>query len=118
MSASLTAARRALRSLGKRGRTTRIPDEIRVVVLAYVQEGRSSGETWAVIAENVGLSQTGLQRWLRRGKQRHPSRLRPVVVPEEEFPRSTAGLTLTTAYGEKLEGLGMEDAIRLMRALR
>jgi hypothetical protein len=104
--------------LGERGRTTHIPEEIRVVVLAYVQEGRCSGETWAAIAQNVGLSQTGLQRWLRKGKQRRPSRLRPVVVSEDDLPRSAAGLTLTTAYGEKLEGLGVDDAIRLVRALR
>jgi len=118
MSTSLTAARRALRSLGERGRTTRIPEEIRVLVLAYAHEGRSAGETWATIAENVGLSATVLQRWRRQGEERRPGKLRPVVVSEDELSRSAAGLTLTTVHGEKLEGLGVDDAIRLMRALR
>ena len=118
MSASLTTARRALRSLGKRGRTTRIPEEIRAIVLSYADEGRTGGETWATIGENIGLSVTILQRWRRQGEQRHPGGLRPVVVCEEDFVGPAAGLSLLTAHGERLKGLGVEDAIRLVRALR
>jgi transposase-like protein len=118
MATSLTTARRALRSLGDRGRTTRIPEEIRTVLLAYADEGRAGGESWAAIAQNVGLSVTVLQRWRRQGEERHPSKLRPVVVREEDLARPAAGLILVTAHGEKLEGLGVEDAIRLVKALR
>ena len=118
MARSLTTARRALRSLGDRGRTTRIPEEIRTVLLAYADEGRAGGESWATIGQNVGLSVTVLQRWRRQGGERHASKLRPVVVREEDLPRPVAGLSLVTAHGEKIEGLGVEDAIRLVKALR
>jgi hypothetical protein len=118
MSTSLTAARRALRSLGERGRTTRIPKEIRSVVLAYADERRACGEGWTTIGESVGLSVTALQRWRRKGEERHQGGLRPVLVHEADLGRSSVGLSLITAHGEKLEGLGVEDAIRLVRALR
>ncbi len=44
MPSTLTASRRAPSNLGDRGRTTRIPDEVRSVILAYVRaSGRSAG---------------------------------------------------------------------------
>lgn len=118
MSTSLRTARRALRRLGNRGRTTRIPEDVRAVVLSYADEGRAVGESWSTIGENVGLSVTVLQRWRRQGGERHEGNLRPVEVCEEDFAGPAAGLRLVTAHGEKLEGLGVEDAIRLLRALR
>jgi hypothetical protein len=118
MTTSLATARRALCSLGDRGRTTRIPEEIRAVLLAYADQGRADGGSWATIAENVGLSVTVLQRWRREGEGRHQGKLRPVVVCKEDLARPAAALSLVTAHGEKLEGLGVEDAIRFVRALR
>ncbi len=118
MATSLTTARRALRSLGDRGRTTRIPEEIRALVLAYADEGRAGGENWATIGENVGLSVTVLQRWRRQSGEQREVKLRPVVVCEESLAGPAAGLSLVTPHGERLEGLGVEDAIRLVRALR
>ena len=112
MARLLTSARGAVKALGQRGRTTRVPEAVRVVVLAYARGARSAGETWAGIAENVGLSQTALQRWHGRG----PKKLVPVVVAKP--PAQQTRLTLTTAGGERLEGLGLEDAVRIVRALR
>jgi transposase len=37
MATTLSSARRALKALGQRGQTTRIPDAVRVIVLAYAQ---------------------------------------------------------------------------------
>ncbi len=112
MASTLSSARRALRALGQRGQTTRIPESVRGVVLAYVREARNSGETWAGIALNVGLSETALHRWHGGG----PEKFVPVVVSNP--PVEEAKLTLTTAGGERLEGLGLEEAIRIVKALR
>ncbi len=112
MASTLSSARRALKTLGQRGQTTRIPDAVRVVVLAYAREARSAGETWAGIAENVGLSETALHRWHRGGSKKFV----PVVVSEPLAEETK--LTLTTAGGERLEGLGLEDAVRIVKALR
>jgi hypothetical protein len=107
--------------------TTRIPGEVRAAVLAYADEARAGGETWAGIAEQVGLSATALQRWSRgrRGREReeNPARLLPVCVSSEPAFEVTAGgngtgLTLSTPHGERLEGLGVAEAVALLRALR
>jgi hypothetical protein len=124
-----TLARQAMRGLGERGVTTRIPEEVRAAVLAYADEARAGGETWAGIAKQVGLSATALQRWSRgrRGRKRereeNPARLLPVRVSSEPAFEVTAGgtgsgLTLSTPHGERLEGLGVAEAVALLRALR
>ena len=116
---TLRTAQRALDQLGSRGKTTRIPDDVRIAVLAYAREARSRGDTWAGVANRLGLSATALQRW--HHQRLECGTLLPVVVPSEIVPEASppsASLTLTTSHGEKLEGLGVEDAIRIVRALR
>jgi len=134
MPTSRTLARQAVRGLGARGKTTRIPDGVRAAVLAYVCEARAEGEGWAGIAEQVGLSATALQRWsrARRGRapqrerqepKEEPTRLLPVCVSSELVLEAVVGgtgtgLTLSTPHGERLEGLGLAEAVELLRALR
>ena len=114
--------------------TTRIPDDVRTAVLAYVREARAGGEAWAGIAEEVGLSVTELQRWSRtrrgrepRRRKRRPARLVPVCVSAEPVPEAGGreigagtemGLTLSTPHGERLEVLGIAEAIELLCELR
>ena len=136
MPTSRTLARQAVRGLAERGKTTRIPDEVRAAVLAYVREARAEGEAWAGIAEQVGLSVTALQRWSRthrgpkqRGQREQrkprgvPARLLPVRVSSEPaleagIVETGTGLTLSTPHGERLEGLGLAEAVELLRGLR
>jgi hypothetical protein len=120
MPTTRTLARQAVRRLGERGKTTRIPDEVRIAVLAYAHEARAEGETWAGIAGQVGLSATVLQRWSRTGgePEREEARLLPVRVSEPTIGAPAMGLTLSTPHGERLEGLGLAEATWLLRALR
>ena len=119
-----SAARNAVVSLGARGKTNRIPDEVRRVVLGYAHEARSAGSTWIEIAEAVGLSSSVLMHWDREGrvkksKTKTKARLRPVVI-RESFPQPSdpVGIVLITGGGERIEGLGIEDTIRIVRGLR
>ena len=120
MQASGRAARRAVRALGQRGKTTRIPDDVRRVVLAHTREARSAGQSWSEIAETVGLSTSLLLRWNGADpkKTRRTSRLKPVVVSNALPSVGRSGLTWVTAGGDRLEGLCVDDAIRLLRDLR
>ncbi|MFQ5479558.1 MAG: hypothetical protein ACE5E4_13195 [Candidatus Binatia bacterium] len=110
------AARRAVEALGARGKTTRIPDAVRLVVLGYAGQARSAGQSWRQVSETVGLSSSLLQRWNRAGSPR--AKLKPVVVAEALPSVEGVDLVLATAHGERLEGLGVEDAIRILRGLR
>jgi len=115
MPSTLTLARRALSKLGDRGRTTRIPDEVRAIILAHVREARSAGTSWRTLSEQLGLSSTVLQRW---HKAMTPARkLQPVVV-SDRAPRASGSLVLVTGSGERLEGLDVDEAARVLRALR
>jgi hypothetical protein len=114
---SLNEARRALSSLGRRGKTTKIPGPIRDVVMAYVQETRSSGRRWGEIAQAVGLSTSVLQRWARATPARR-SRLKRVSIREFPAPHAAPALVLVTAQGDRVEGLGVEQAVALLRGLR
>jgi hypothetical protein len=123
MKSTLASARRALKSLGPRGRTTRIPDSVRVAVLAYAREAHDGGERWDEIAQNVGLSVTALHRWNRGGQKKfRQTSLVPVVMSTPAVARVPAQapitFTLTTVGGERIDGLELADAVRLVRALR
>ncbi len=116
MASSLATARRSLARLGDRGRTTRIPDEVRAAVLRYAMEARSAGETWQTIGERVGLASTAVQRWHRAMDK--PSKLVPVIVANSSDSVGSSDLVLVTPHGERLEGLELDDAVRIVRALR
>ena len=120
MKPSARAARRAVQSLGARGKTNRIPDEVRVVVLGFAREARSAGLSWIEIAEAVGLSSSVLMHWEREGqKKTTKARLKPVVIKESfSQPSDHASVVLITGGGERIEGLGIEDTIRILRGLR
>jgi hypothetical protein len=91
-------------------------------VQAYVSEARSSGATWAVIAAQVGLSLNSLRRWEAQAAPAAArtvrARLRPVALVAEKVSAAAGRLTLTTVQGDRLEGLSLDEASKLLRALR
>lgn len=112
----------AVQSVGERGRTTRIPPEVRRVVLAYAIAARRNGRAWRDIAGVVGVSAAALHNWRNEGAaepgRRRVSRrlLAPVVVRDDAL--ATAGtLTLVTAAGHRIEGLDLVRAAELVRRL-
>ena len=118
MEAQAQRARAAVVSLGRRGRTARVPDEVRREVVRYVELARGRGETWASISATVGLSKSALLRWSpsRRRPGRAVSRLRRVAIVGEPL-RSGMALCLTTPGGYRVEGLTAESALALLRGL-
>lgn len=114
-------ARTAVEQLGTRGRTTRIPDDVREVVMAYVAEARSGNMAWNEISRTVGLSQSALMRWQRPQRRARKQRaILPVAVEEDTVePASTQGGTIavTTPAGYRIEGLRVGEAAELLRTL-
>lgn len=112
----------AVRSLGARGRTTRIPPEVRRVVLAYADAARRGGRAWRDIAGVVGVSAAALHNWRNEDpapRDRRPAarRLLAPVVVRDDVARSARLLTLVTPAGHRIEGLDIAGAAELVRRL-
>jgi transposase-like protein len=115
MGTSLQAARRALAGLGRRGRTTAIPDEVREVLVAYALKQRERGKSWAAIARALGVSSSGLIRWSRGAVSRCEGAV-PVEVRVEE-PSADAAVALVSPAGYRVEGLRVSEALAALREL-
>lgn len=115
MGTSLQGARRALARLGERGRTSAIPDEVRQVLVAYALEQRERGRNWTAIAEALGVSSSGLIRWSRQQVVRCEGAV-PVEVRLEESSDATA-VTVVSPAGYRIEGLGVSEALAVLREL-
>jgi len=112
----------AVRSLGKRGPTTRIPPEVRQIILSYAEAARSSGRAWRDIAGVVGVSAAALHNWRSEGAGQRAARparrrlLAPVVL-RADAENVASSLTLVTASGHRIEGLDVARAVELVRRL-
>jgi len=74
-------AREAVRGLGPRGRTRRIPSGVREREVACAQEARARGVSWSRMARAVGLSAVGVQRFAQARRTERRAALVPVRVP-------------------------------------
>jgi hypothetical protein len=106
----------ALARLGKRGRTTRIPDDVRAAVLAYVEQERARGRSRNDVATELGLSSSVLARWTG-GRRRVRGKIVPVRVVAKPVPTDATTLRIVSPSGYRIEGLSLRDAVEVVRAL-
>jgi len=94
----------------------RVPREVRDEVCRYAVRRRKAGAAWALIARETGLDVRKLQRWNTRARRSSAvAVLRPVeVLPA---PEPAEALTVIAPSGVRIEGLGLEQAARLLRLL-
>jgi hypothetical protein len=89
--------------------------------MIYAAARRKLGATWQSIAQQLGLSASGLQRWSARATGE--TRLRRVRIERRQIPapsaaQGTAGsLVLVSPQGFRLEGLGVSEALALLHDL-
>ncbi len=111
-------ARHAVRGLGQRGRTQRIPDSVRAVVLDYARRQRAGGVPWDQIGKAVGLSGTVIALWANEARPAQ-ARLLPVRLATASPPRLVPSpVVLVAPGGYRIEGLTLANAIDVLRALR
>ncbi len=89
----------------------RCPPGLRSEVVAFTRERQAAGEGVGKIARDVGLSESGLSRWLRLAE----GGFRQVRIGAESA--SNGDLVLVTPRGFRLEGLSEGLAVRLLREL-
>ena len=113
-------AREAARGLGKKWRC---PSDLREEIVGYAVICRETGEALAPISERLGLIESTLARWLRQREKKDEvvRGFRSVaIVPSGEIQRSTCEgqLRLITPDGHVIEGLDLESAAYLLKAIR
>lgn len=110
-------AREAIARLGKRGRTTRIPDDVRAAVLGYVERERTRGRSRQEVAGELGLSGSVVARW-SNGRPRTRGKLVPVrVLAAPTVEREATAVRIISPSGYRIEGISFREAVEAMRAL-
>lgn len=105
----ITQIRSGLAAHGTPGRGHRYAPELRDGIRAYVCAARASGQSWTALSQELGLRPGTLHAWAEPEKS---AILVPVVAA-----RTDATLRIRTASGTVLEGLDLETAVRVLRAL-
>jgi hypothetical protein len=116
MDRELAELRRAVSDLGPRRAGRRIPSALRARIVEVVGERRSSGGGLSSLAAALGLRVATLSRWVSA------SETVPVVGGVRPLPvvmrETSAGLTLVSPGGWRLEGLSVVSAAELLDRLR
>src|SRR5258708_11213518 len=108
-----SALRRAL-SAHVPSRGKRYDIALKARVIAFAQARRGAGERWEIIADELGLRFETLRRWCVGRSPSHVSRaMRAVEVVAE---RSTS-MAIVSPSGVRIEGVTLDEAIGLLRAL-
>ncbi|ATB32117.1 transposase [Melittangium boletus] len=102
------------------------PEPMRAFAVRYLAQALEKGETLKSVVERLGVSEPTLQAWRRgqtpggkaRGGEPRPAGLVPVVVHEAQAParpREGTTLAVVSPRGWRVEGLGVEEAVEVLR---
>ena len=108
----LTEIRAALARGGTAGRGRPYAPEVREHVRVYVLAARARGQSWTSLGVDLGVRPETLQQWVQAKKRDRSPQLQPVVAVQ---PKAT--LRIRVASGAVLEGLDLDAAVRVLRAL-
>lgn len=105
----------------KRSKKWRCPPELRSRIVEYARSCREQGRTVGDIAAGLGLVESTLARWLRRGAAELQSGFRSVaIMASDDGPASPAPtvIRLVTPHGYRVEGLDADTLAYLLQVLR
>lgn len=94
------------------------PPEVRVRVLAYSRSRRAAGQSLAEVAAALGVSRNTLASWTARPLASDRT-LVPVVItpPSHRSEPASAGLSVVSPRGYRVEGLDLAGAAALLERL-
>jgi hypothetical protein len=110
--------RRDLRRHG-RARGKRFAPQLRQRIVAYAERRRREGTSWMAIATELDACFETIRRWCGGGSVAAARQLRRVEVTAEPAVAVSAPtpLAVVTPNGLRIEGVGLDDVITLVRAL-
>lgn len=120
--------RRISEMQGRKPQGRRYPEEVRRAVLICVRECQGAGQRHRQICRELALSPATVKRWARRPvpslmPEKEENRFRPVVMAvaagAREVARGSASTfcSLTSPQGYRVEGLGVDQVLYLLREL-
>jgi Transposase len=95
-------------------RGKRYSPELRARILAFAASRREEGSSWETIALELGLSTETLRNWRTADAPSGSHAMVPVHVVAERERRSVSVVSLS---GHRIEGLSLDDAVYVLRAL-
>ena len=122
---NLRIRRRKLRDRLRFSRKQSVParysETLQRDVASYCQAARSEGVSWDKLSEDLVLTTHTLQRWIRESKSNKPTTPKPPTFIECGVPVSLAGAAsgavLISPQGWRIEGLSVEDVLKVLRGM-
>jgi hypothetical protein len=106
--------RQAVLDLGPRQRGRLFPEPLRTRLAKAARELRERGETNAEISALLGISKETARRMASEG---NGAALVPVEIAAAPATRNDAELVVVSPTGWRVEGLDLDEAVALLRAL-
>jgi|SRR5688572_17323654 len=96
---------------GGKGKRRKYPMELRQRLVEFVREQRAAGKQLKSIAARVGVSPTLLHRW----EMKRAGAFRRVELQRQ--PSTSSRYVLRAPHGVRVEGLGVEELVTILRRL-
>ena len=98
------------------GRGRRYPQELRTRVVAWASRRHRAGASWQDIKKELGLQWDSVRRWCQLETKSKPVR---ALVPVRVVPTRAAErlVSVSSPAGFRIEGLTLDEAAELLRAL-
>ncbi len=88
-------------------------EEQRLFAVVYAKDRMGKGESRISVGKALGISDATLTKWM----QPHSGGLRRVQVSKEEASTAGATISIIMPDGIRVEGLGVESAIGILRGI-
>ncbi|HEX3595379.1 MAG TPA: hypothetical protein VHU80_09765 [Polyangiaceae bacterium] len=96
------------------GRGKRYPAAVKARIITLAQSRRREGRSWVQISGEVGVGFETLRRWCLAGGTKPSRAMVPVRVVPEDGART---VSVVSPSGHRVEGLTLQEAVAVLRAL-
>lgn len=100
------------------GRGKRYPESLRQLAVGFAREAEAAGWSSSRISRRLGIAWATLERWCSGPPLAESGGMREVVVRDDVGTLADPGPVLVTPEGYRIEGLGQEELLAILRALR